>query len=756
VRLLLAISAIGACEADGLVVDPKKDTGVFRPCAIDYDVDVDTVLDPSICAIFSVDATIDIRDGATLTILAGTELRFEKSQGITVAGGRLILEGTKDRPVILTSIDPDPSAGSRWGGIAFLGDALPGSRLSHAIVRNAGTSEDDPSRGCVALEQTVSDAVTLEDVVLERCSGAGLSVDAEGVRIQGGSLELAESEVGLRFAPRNAGDVTAPLLYRRVDANVLTGGHVSRSARWIEQAIPWRVAADVSVEGPDDPVLTLDPGVHLTFSESTAFRVGDVDPGALVILGQMEAPVTLEGDGQSPWHGVIVGRAGRAAIDFAVVRGGGLSGPDVRGCLTILAATPVSIASSTFDACAQAAIAVLDPTFAFSILSKNRFTSAEVGLSLPAAVVGSVTEEQTYVGVGCNTVEGGDVPKSATWIRQPVPWKVRERVAVQGAGEPVLAIEPGSILQFEPGKWLQIGAGGELSAVGTDSNPILFEPSQRAWPGLLFGEAAAGTSKLDRVVLRGGGERVADIEGCLTVRGSARDRSVAVDRSTFEGCGQAGVAATDGEFQFASFAGNTFREMEIGLHLAASSVTSISTPQTFEGVRFNRIEATPILIDTTWWPQPIPWIMAGDLDIDGPSAPILNINPGTELLLEPSALFLVGTELGGGLVASGTGSIPVRFAGANMPPGYGDWHGIVFGPMTLPGSRLERVEIENGGRIDSSVRGAVTLDRTESRVQIANTWFSSSLGADLYVDCGSQPLLSGNTYSTAGLVLECP
>lgn len=760
---ILSCLLLAGCEGTALVEDRSPGDPVpFDPCSIRFDVDRDAFIGPSACSAFVVEETIEVRGGATLTIEPGTDLRFDRGQGILVRDGRLVVGEADLEPVALGPSKPDAAA-DRWGGIIFSGGALPGSRITNTVVTGGGNAQE--ASGCVTVRSTAKDVVALEAVTLERCTGAGLWVDAEGVQLVGADIELAESEVGLSLAARNMKDVKLPLRYRGVAANVLRGGTVATSASWVRQDVPWRVEGDVSVGGREEPVLTLEAGVHLRFAPSTWLEVGDDLPGALVAEGSEEAPVILESDDSGTWHGVLFGNRTlpRAALDYTVVRRGGQPGEDVRGCVTIRSAGDLFITNSTFDQCEQSGIsAVQDQRFSFGRLSGNAFKSSNVGLWLAAGWVGSVVEPQTFEDVPRNLIESGDITESTTWVKQSIPWEVRGNLTVQGPETPVLTLEPGVMLRFNSSSWLQIGSGGGggLVAVGTAASPIVFESTNEegepgSWRGIVFGRNARAGGRLVDAVVRHGGQRELDVGGCITVRGGDdADRPITIERTTVEQCEQACVAATEGEFVFTSFTGNDLRDAPAGLHLSAAAAGSITTPQRYDGVRLNRIADSVLSRHASWSAQPVPWVVRGVVQVEGPSAPILTINAGTEVRFDDGAMLAAGLEAPGGLVVGGSAPAPVIFTSAQSVPAPGNWHGIFLGPMVEEGTRLDFLDLSYAGQPGGGVQGGVTLDRTGARVRIASSTFHDNMQADVHVDCDSQPLLSANTFTVEGLVFE--
>lgn len=81
---------------------------------------------------------ITINSNATLTLPAGTTLRFAAGASLNVEQGRLMAEGTALDPVVFTSVQDavggTPAAGD-WEGVVLKGGAASASRLTHVWVK---------------------------------------------------------------------------------------------------------------------------------------------------------------------------------------------------------------------------------------------------------------------------------------------------------------------------------------------------------------------------------------------------------------------------------------------------------------------------------------------------------------------------------------------------------------------------------------------------------------------------------------------
>jgi len=112
-------------------------------------------------------------------------------------------------------------------------------------------------------------------------------------------------------------------------------------------------------------------------------------------------------------------------------------------------------------------------------------------------------------------VHGGAICEDETWLSADSPHVVVDDVLVRGFDDPVLTIEAGSTIEFDPGTALVIGDkpdnDGGLIADGT-SGAITFtsgsgSPAAGDWRGIIFNKRALSTSVLDNVTIEyaGGG-----------------------------------------------------------------------------------------------------------------------------------------------------------------------------------------------------------------------------------------------------------
>jgi hypothetical protein len=87
---------------------------------------------------------ITVPGETVLTIQAGTTVFFAPQATLTVQG-RLLAEGTADRPITLTT---QPGSNARWGGISLVDTPFP-SRMAHTTLSHAGTDRPIYARNTI-------------------------------------------------------------------------------------------------------------------------------------------------------------------------------------------------------------------------------------------------------------------------------------------------------------------------------------------------------------------------------------------------------------------------------------------------------------------------------------------------------------------------------------------------------------------------------------------------------------------------------
>ncbi len=374
-----------------------------------------------------------------------------------------------------------------------------------------------------------------------------------------------------------------------------------------------------------------------------------------------------------------------------------------------------------------------DPGSTHTIQAKAYDEAENVGES-------SVITVTIAEGAGPGMEHCGTISEDETWYAKDNPHIVTCGVKV----EATLTLEPGVIVKFNVDKGLRVGYSnpGALVADGTADAVITFTsnvspPSPGDWDGIAFGdENIDPTTKLNNCVIEYGGEYYGNIY-CYNA-------SPTITNCTIRHSSSYGVYSH--EDGFTEFSGNTITSnAEYPLRIHGEYVRTLGSNNTLTGNTNDGIEVAGDYITTTgtWLSQGVPYIIAGDLSIEGTANPTITIAPGSTLKFRPDAALKVGSGDAGALVADGS-SGQISFTASKSPPSPGDWDGIAFGDENIdPMTKLNNCVIEYGGGYYGNIY-CYNASPTITNCEIA---YSSTWGIYLYYsELDPAELLANNTF----------
>lgn len=694
---------------------------------------------------------------ATITVEAGSELHMGPdssfSLGLSEDDGALVVEGSAEAPVLFIGRD-STGADNRWDGldIGVLGTVS--TTVEHARFVRCGAREDDGSpraaAACVRMSTTAGASLVLQDVAFEDASVAvRVSGDTAPTTLAGLDFD-ATTQVGLVLPADHVGIVQETFPFPNPDGvHRIEDGTTSRvtaDARWVGQPVPWETNYDLVVTGDDTvvdgdpgPTLTLEAGFTLALPEGAALEVGTENPAAITTEGTPTSPVQLRPRTEGTRiDGLVLGEAlsGADLVGLHLLAGGGASteGASLR-VQQVEDEVEVVVEQSTFEDCAQTGVSTLDADlFRFASFSENTFLDCAAPLILRPDTAASISGDQTWEGdTFVNLLRTGPITRDGSWADLGLPWRFEDDAARGGeyAVDAVLTIAPGSDLRFAEETRITVAeaGAGALVAVGSATAPVSFRAADTEWEGIVFAPGSDGSSLGFAEVGEGGQLADNTVQGCITVLEGATDISI-VDSHVL-GCGQAGISAIGATPPFASFAGNTLSDLEVGLRLHPNVLVGLA-PQTTSSVDHHVVTTDVLTVSGTWQDHGLPFHTEGSGDIEVEAD--LVIAAGFELAFPWVSGLGTGMEVGedgtGSLAVAGTSSQPVVFRSAEASPTAGDWRQLWFGSLAQT-STLTFLELHDAGR---GGRAAIDLNGNVALVTLTSVSVSNSLGDDLEVD----------------------
>jgi hypothetical protein len=338
---------------------------------------------------------------------------------------------------------------------------------------------------------------------------------------------------------------------------------ITASETWTEAGNPHVVQGALEVGGANSPTLTLSAGTVVRFGSNARLRIGETEPGGLIVDGTAASPVLLTADSATPqpghWQGVHLthhstspSRISHATIEYAGAGGDvfvGTGNLNLYGWFSQVG--PGAVLKNV--------VARKSSGPGFYLGAGGNIGSGSTGLSsrdnggyaIAAApnMIGGIPTDTTVSGNARDAVGivlSFSLQEAQTWPNLGIPYVITLSFRVQAT----LTLLPGTELRFGANRTLNIGPSsttpGALIASGTAQAPIRFVPDQATptkgyWNGLLFTYATG--SRLDHVVVTHGGGLTAFVSGNVNVN---REIGAFITNSTFSDSSQCGLTRSNG------------------------------------------------------------------------------------------------------------------------------------------------------------------------------------------------------------------
>jgi RHS repeat-associated protein len=528
-----------------------------------------------------------------------------------------------------------------------------------------------------------------------------------------------------------------PLEQRQMLATV--SGDISQDTTWsgIEEVTG-------SIHVLSNATLTIQPGTVIKFDVARDFAI-QVD-GKMLAQGTPENPIYFtslyddtaggdtNGDGNAthpgPFHWESINFTNPNAssvLDNVIVRYGGENVPGQ----IIVNGGELTLTNSTLASSATAGIRILgaSPTLT-NVTFLNNDVAASMDLAASPIIQGVKFKRDTDTAntntINALKVDGGTLSTDKTWNNPDITYYFTGNVTVpQGKS---LTIGAGQVLKYRDRLDIGLIVNGTLSAIGTETKPIVFteveddsvggavqadnqRPAPGRWESLKFNSTSVG-SVLDHVEVRYAGENV---PGAIIVDGG----QLSLSNSKLQGSATAGIRVQNAN---PTISGVFFEDNAIAASMDLGSNPAINATSLLNnGVNGLQVDGGTLTIDGQWDDPAIVYLIQGTVTV--PTGKTLSIAPGQIVKVRAAQNFTI--TVNGTLSAVGTANTPVVFTSAendsldgdttgngNQPPRSGDWAGLRFNAASA-GNLLQNVEVqyagENGDAAILSVGGPLTI-----------------------------------------------
>jgi hypothetical protein len=713
--------------------------------------------------------------GKTLTVQAGTVVKFDAGTSLTV-DGTLLAGGTVGQTIIFTSIrDNSPEGGSNdasrgdWGRILFTSTST-GDALDHAIVRYGGGGVD-------AEVEADNTSPSITNSEFSNAPGFGLRLTGSNAVVTGDSFhdnDIPENGSGVGGAIHmdvNSQPTFSGITFTNnwvngvwIDPGTLPAG----TSNWNNPSVVYFVPRTVTV--PPTATLNIAAGQVVKLDRSVIVQ------GTLQATGTAANPVIFTsanddsvGGSTTPfgtpgvphrgdWNQIqFTSTSTGDVLDHVIVRYGG-GGVDAE--VEADNASP-SITNSEFSNA---------PGFGLRLTGSNATVTGDTfhdndipenGSGVGGAIHMDVNSQPVISGITFSNnwvnavwIDPGTLPAgTSNWNNPSVVYFVPRTVTVPAGA--ALDVAAGQVVKLARSLVVQ----GTLLAPGTTANPVIFTsanddsvggsttpfgtpgvPHRGDWNQIQFTGTSTG-DVLDHTIVRyGGGGVDAEVE--------ADNASPSITNSEFSNAPGFGLRLTGSD---AAVTGDSFHDNDIpenGSGVGGAIHMDVSSQPVISGITFTNNWVNAVWIDpgtlpagTSNWNNPsVVYFVPRTVTV--PVGATLDVAAGQIVKLARS-LVVQGT-----LLAPGTTANPVIFTsfsddsvgGPTTPfgtpgsPQPGDWNSIEF-TSTSTGSVLNHIEALYGTDSGDGTPGTISV--TGAGLTVSNSAIGNSGDVGVEADTGS-------------------
>lgn len=498
---------------------------------------------------YVIKGNVTVAGGATLTIDAGVEVRFNGNYWLKIGGanssqtGKLYAVGTSGSRIVFKA-NGTPTAGT-WAYIHFDTFATSDSTLQYADLNDGGSSlgvvhcnSSSPTLANLAISNTNNAGIYLASSspsisgTVSLSSGAGYLVSATSSTSVPTFSSVTLSSAGkLAKLPADAWANlvnSTPTISTSHEADVLAST-LSQSTTWgsLSNISAFHLLGSLTIQASTSPVLTLAAGTTVKIDGAFQILVGGTTStqlGALYAVGTSSSRVRFQKGAASNWQNIyfrnysvdancrlewcdlVDGGSSNGAVYIETASPAlanvAISGSSTNG-IHLTGGDPAFSGSQSLSGCSgywlNSTSTTTPPTFtSVSVSSSGKLAKAAADLwasfvnSAPAISSGPHEADVITSTLTTTTTFGGLTGISA--------WHLFGSLTIAASSGPVLTIAPGTTVKLDAGLNVAVGGStsstlGGLVASGTSSSHVRFEKAGASnWRAITFDNYAIDTS----------------------------------------------------------------------------------------------------------------------------------------------------------------------------------------------------------------------------------------------------------------------
>jgi hypothetical protein len=452
--------------------------------------------------------------GTILTLEPGTIIKFEEGAKLEIRNDNaaLIALGTPDNRIVFTSASANAKAGD-WEHVGIFGSSI---ESTFAFCTFEFGSKNT-NRGILVLDDARASVI---HSVFKHSAGYHVFTNSSGNSAFSSFVnnELsASAKAAILISPNHAHTLGEDnLIDAPMGIEIDGASYTNSDETWVAQTVPYVLGRDLTIQGANNPVLRLAPGVTLAMKSGVDIKVSASNNyGSLIAQGTEEHPVTFTSFAAAPqpgdWGSLWFQQgATNCLLEYCVITYGGSNANFAM--IEVNHNAHVSVRNSYIGYGKGSELRVSSHSGnGFAGFSNNTVESVTGdamiirGQVLETLGVGNtfVVPDNAGIRVSGFAANSIGIDQDAQWNAQNVPYIVENPIRIYENA--TLTLDPGVELRFTSGKHVEVGYNsthGRLVAQGTEENPIVFTsasalPQKGDWQGIRFSRFALPGSILE-------------------------------------------------------------------------------------------------------------------------------------------------------------------------------------------------------------------------------------------------------------------